>query len=136
MRSGFKSREHHDFFFFFFFFDFFIYLFILCFLSLLLQFKFANLILLSLLSFYYFITPYDAQASSAFSALIFIVRMICTHFFDKNNASQKCNVTPATPASLPPHPLHCPPSPPYPPHQFNTHVRQKWKINDTWNSQS
>ena len=41
-------------------------------LSLLLQCKFANSTLLSLLSFSYFITPYDAQASSAFSALIFI----------------------------------------------------------------
>ena len=40
------------------------------FLSLFLQCKFANTTLLSLLSFSYFITPYDAQASSAFSALI------------------------------------------------------------------
>ena len=40
------------------------------FLSLLLQCKFANSTLLSLLSFSDFITPYDAQASSAFSALI------------------------------------------------------------------
>ena len=40
------------------------------FLSLLSQCKFANSTLLSLLSFSYFITPYDAQASSAFSALI------------------------------------------------------------------
>ena len=39
-------------------------------MSLLLQCKFANSTLLSLLSFSYFITPYDAQASSAFSALI------------------------------------------------------------------
>ena len=65
-----------DFFFsFFFFFDFFIYYFLLCFffLSLLLQCKFANSTLLSLLSFSNFITPYDAQASSAFSALIFLV---------------------------------------------------------------
>ena len=56
-------------FFFFFFCDFFlfIYLFIL---SLLLQCKFANSTLLSLLSFSNFITHYDAQASSAFSALI------------------------------------------------------------------
>ena len=65
MSPGFESRASHDFFFFFF--DFF-YVF---FLSLLLQCKFANLILLSLLSFSYFNTPYDAQASSAFSALIF-----------------------------------------------------------------
>ena len=42
------------------------------FLSLLLQCKFANSTLLSLLSFSYFITPYDAQASSAFRALIFL----------------------------------------------------------------
>ena len=41
--------------------------------SLLLQCKFANSTLLSLLSFSYFITPYDAQASSAFSALIVAV---------------------------------------------------------------
>ena len=46
--------------------------FFLRFLSLLLQCKFANSTLLSLLSFSYFITPYDAQASSAFSALITI----------------------------------------------------------------
>ena len=73
MRPGFKSRKRHLFFLFFFFlFDFFN-LFIFCvffFLSLLLQCKFANSTLLSLFSFSYFITPYDAQASSAFSALI------------------------------------------------------------------
>ena len=63
MGPGFESRESHDFFYL----DLFIYLFIL---SLLLQCKFANSTLLSLLSFSYFITPYDAQASSAFSALI------------------------------------------------------------------
>ena len=46
--------------------------FFLCFfLPLLLQFKFANSTLLSVLRFSSFITPYDAQASSAFSALIF-----------------------------------------------------------------
>ena len=62
---GFKSRESY------FFFILFIYLFFLCFfLSLLLQCKFENLTLLSLLSFSYFITPYDAQA---FSALILII---------------------------------------------------------------
>ena len=68
MRPGFKSRKRHLFFFIFDFFN----LFIFCvfFLSLLLQCKFANSTLLSLLSFSYFITPYDAQASSAFSALI------------------------------------------------------------------
>ena len=73
MRPGFKSRERHlFFFFFFFFFDFFnLFIFVFFFLSLLLQCKFANSTLLSLLSFSYFITPYDAQASSAFSALIF-----------------------------------------------------------------
>ena len=61
MYPGFESRESH-------FFKFFFHVFIL---SLLLQCKFANSTLLSLLSFSYFITPYDAQASSAFSALIF-----------------------------------------------------------------
>ena len=61
-------------FFFFFFFIFFIYFFFFyVFLSLLLQCKFANSTLLSILSFSNFITPYDAQASSAFSALIFII---------------------------------------------------------------
>ena len=68
MRPGFKSRELHFFFFFFFY----LFIFFMFFLSLLLQCKFANSTLLSLLSFSYFITPYDAQASSAFSALIFI----------------------------------------------------------------
>ena len=56
---------------FFFFFLFFYLFFFYVFLSLLLQCKFANPTLLSLLSFSDFITPYDAQASSAFSALIF-----------------------------------------------------------------
>ena len=77
MRPGFKSRKRHFFFFFFFFFFliFLIYLFFVFFffLSLLLQCKFANSTLLSLLSFSYFITPYDAQASSAFSALIYYI---------------------------------------------------------------
>ena len=54
------------------FFYFFYLFFFMFFLSLLLQCKFANSTLLSLLSFSNFITPYDAQASSAFSALIFI----------------------------------------------------------------
>ena len=59
MYPGFESRKSHVFF--------------LCFfLSLLLQCKFANSTLLSLLSFSYFNTPYDAQASSALSALIII----------------------------------------------------------------
>ena len=75
MCPGFESRGWHDFFFFFGFFYVFIYLFfflsfLVFFLSLLLQCKLANSTLLSLLSFSYFITPYDAQASSAFSALI------------------------------------------------------------------
>ena len=68
MYPGFESRESpHDFLIFF-----------LCFfviiitVQLLLQCKFASSTLLSLLSFSYFITPYDAQASSAFSALIFL----------------------------------------------------------------
>ena len=64
MCPGFESRELHDFFF-----DFYLFIY-LFFLLLLLQCNFANLTLLSLLSFSYFITPYDAQASSAFSALI------------------------------------------------------------------
>ena len=54
-------------------------IFFMFFLSLLLQCKFANSTLLSLLSFSYFITflllLYDAQASSAFSALIISVFM-------------------------------------------------------------
>ena len=54
----------------FFFFFFYLFIFLCFFLSLLLQCEFANLTLLSLLSFSYFITPCDAQASSAFSALI------------------------------------------------------------------
>ena len=69
MSPGFESWKSHDFFFFLI--DLFIYFF-LCFLSLLLECKFANSTLLSLLSFSYSITPYDAQASSAFSALIYI----------------------------------------------------------------
>ena len=64
MGPGLESRELHEFFYLF------IYFFLCFFLSLLLQCKFANSTLLSLLSFSYFITPYDAQASSAFSALI------------------------------------------------------------------
>ena len=67
MYPGFESRESHEFFLLLFYI-----LFFYVFLSLLLQCKFANLTLLSLLRFSYFITPYDAQASSAFSALIFI----------------------------------------------------------------
>ena len=49
---------------------FYLFIFFYVFLSLILQCKFANSTLLSLLSFSYFITPYDAQASSTFSALI------------------------------------------------------------------
>ena len=66
MYPGFESWESHDFLYIFFLFYFFMFFF----LSLLLQCKFANSTLLSLLRFSYFITPYDAQASSAFSALI------------------------------------------------------------------
>ena len=85
MCPGFVSRGWHDFFFFFFwifFYVFILFFFFFClffvfffvfFLSLLLQCKLANSTLLSLLSFSYFITPYDAQASSAFSALIFFI---------------------------------------------------------------
>ena len=58
---------------FFFFIIFLFILFFMFFLSLLLQCKFANSTLLSLLSFSDFITPYDAQAFSAFSALIVFV---------------------------------------------------------------
>ena len=68
MCPGFESRRWHIFFFFFFFFN--VFIFFCLFLSLLLQCKFANSTLLSLLSFSYLITPYDAQACSAFSALI------------------------------------------------------------------
>ena len=68
MYPGFESRESHEFFYYYF-----LFIYFLCFfLSLLLQCKFANLTLLSLLRFSYFIIPYDAQASSAFSALIII----------------------------------------------------------------
>ena len=62
MSPGFESRKLHDFFLFIYFFMFF--------LLLLLQCKFAISTLLPLLSFSYFMTPYDAQAASAFSALI------------------------------------------------------------------
>ena len=66
MYPGFESQESHEFFLLLLFL-----LFSLCvFLSLLIQCKFANSTLLSLLRLSYFITPYDSQASSAFSALI------------------------------------------------------------------
>ena len=68
MSPGFESRESH-----FFFFDLFIFFLCFFFCHFFLQCKFANSTLLSLLSFSYFITPYDAQASSAFSALITIL---------------------------------------------------------------
>ena len=68
MCPGSESRESHDFLLFFLFTYLFIYF--MFFLSLLLQCKIANSTLLSLLCFSDFITPYDAQASSAFSALI------------------------------------------------------------------
>ena len=65
---GFEFRKSHEFFFYYYLF---FYVFFFSLLSLLLQSKFANSTLLSLLRFSYFITPYDdAQASSAFSALI------------------------------------------------------------------
>ena len=67
MYPGFESRETDDFFLFLLLFFF---IFLCFFLSLLLQCKFANSTLLPLLRVSYFITPYDAQASSAFSALI------------------------------------------------------------------
>ena len=64
MYPGFESRESHEFF----------YCFLKknlrFFLSLLLQCKFANSTLLSQIRFSYFITPYDAQVSSA---LIFFI---------------------------------------------------------------
>ena len=69
-----------------FFVDFFLFIYFFnVFLSLLLQYKFANSTLLSLLSFSYFITPYDAQASSAF---IFITSgpELCLHI----NCLQSC----------------------------------------------
>ena len=58
---------------------FFFCLFFVFFLSLLLQCRLANSTLLSLLSFSYFITPYDAQASSAFSALIYVSYDVESH---------------------------------------------------------
>ena len=67
-----------------FFFNLFIY-FLCFFLSLLLQCKFVNSTLLSLLSFSYFITPYDAQASSAFSALIIFTEPNIQPSKDNNN---------------------------------------------------
>ena len=66
MYPGFEFWESHDFFYYF------VIIFFMFFLSLLLQCKFANSTLLSPLRFSYFIIPYDAQASSAFSALIMI----------------------------------------------------------------
>ena len=69
MFPGFESRESNEYFFLFIYFSL-VYFFYVFVLSLLLQGKFANLTLLSLLRFSYFITPYDAQASSAFSSLI------------------------------------------------------------------
>ena len=76
----FESRRWHNFFFFFNVFIFFVF-----FLSLLLQCKFANSTLLSLLSFSYFITPYDAQACSAFSALITLVSNLAVIVTDLKN---------------------------------------------------
>ena len=62
---------------------FFFFFFNVYFLSLLLQCKFANSTLLFLLRFSYFITPYDAQASSAFSALTIL--WIRPAFIDERN---------------------------------------------------
>ena len=59
MYPGFESRELHDFFIYFF----------MLFLVIFITEQFANSTH-DLLSVSYFITPYDAQASSAFSALI------------------------------------------------------------------
>ena len=64
MCPGFESRESHDFIYLFIFFHVFCYYYYSA--------NFENSTLLFLLSFSYFITPYDAQASSAFSALIFL----------------------------------------------------------------
>ena len=69
MSPGFESRVSDDFFFDFFYF--FIYLFLLMiFFVIIITVQICKSALLSLLSFSSFITPYDAQASSAFSALI------------------------------------------------------------------
>ena len=66
MYPGFESQESHEFFFIIIIFI----IFFMCFFVIINQCKFANSTLLSLLRFSYFITPYDSQASSAFSALI------------------------------------------------------------------
>ena len=71
-------------FFFFFFFFLFIYFFVVFFV-IIITVQFANSTLLSLLSFSYFITPYDAQASSAFSALIFTSDEYDLYFFTVAN---------------------------------------------------
>ena len=71
---GLESRWQHIFlmfFFFFFFFQYYYYFFCYYYYS-------ANSTLLSLLRFSYFITSYDAQASSACSALIFILFIVCS----------------------------------------------------------
>ena len=93
---GLESRESHVFLlfflflflffccFFFFFFCFFVCFYVVFFLSLLLQCKFAISTLLPLFSFSYFITPYDAQASSAFSASILYIAL-------KQHPVSKCN---------------------------------------------
>ena len=75
--AGSNLGDDMEFFFFFFFLIFLFIFFFYVFLSLLLQCKFANSTLLSLLSFSNFITPYDAQASSAFSALISTKISVC-----------------------------------------------------------
>ena len=72
MYPGFDSREAHDFLFFFFMFFFFFFFFVIVITVQIQHYCF-------LLRFSYFITPYDAQASSAFSALIF------KDFYDNNS---------------------------------------------------
>ena len=61
------------------------FIFMLFFLSLLLQCKFANSTLLSLLRITDFSTPYDAQASSAFSALILILLLKLACYLTSNS---------------------------------------------------
>ena len=82
MYPGFESRKSHDIFIFLFFLFFlFLFSFFFSFLSSLLQCKFANSTLLSVLSFSYFITPYDAQASSVFSILIVLNMIVIAFLF-------------------------------------------------------
>ena len=87
MYPGFKSRESHEFFFLLLFFL----KFFMFFLSLLLQCKFAKSTLLSLPRFSYFITTYDAQASSAFSALIISFMNAKSNIFTSGFANREKN---------------------------------------------